>query len=207
MIPTQLKSKLKIDRGQVGIGTLIIFIAMVLVAAVAAGVLINTSGMLEAQASTTADDTQDQVTNNVEFVSATGEVDSGGDVINAVLFTVMQGAGADPISIDGATLEFASNDDVETYNLEDAAGDGDTFDPANQSVNMSMLKGSDTSVLQNQDERLEITVRFDAGANPVAPMDQGDRATVTFVDQSGAESLYGVNVPDTLTDDLTYVQV
>ena len=207
MIPTQLKSKLTIDRGQVGIGTLIIFIAMVLVAAVAAGVLINTSGMLESQASTTADDTQDQVTNNVEFVSATGEVDSGGDVINAVSFTVMQGAGADPISIDGATLEFASNDDVETYNLEDAAGDGDTFDPANQSVNMSMLKGSDTSVLQNQDERLEITVRFDAGANPVAKMDQGDHATVTFVDQSGAESLYGVNVPDTLTDDLTYVQV
>ena len=207
MIPTQLKSKLTIDRGQVGIGTLIIFIAMVLVAAVAAGVLINTSGMLEAQASTTADDTQDQVTNNVEFVSATGEVDSDGDVINAVSFTVMKGAGADSISIDDATLEFASNDDVETYNLEDAAGDGDTFDPANQSVNMSMLKGSDTSVLQNQDERLEITVRFDAGANPVAKMDQGDRATVTFVDQSGAESLYGVNVPDTLTDDLTYVQV
>jgi flagellin-like protein len=207
MIPTQLKSKLTMDRGQVGIGTLIIFIAMVLVAAVAAGVLINTSGMLESQASTTADDTQDQVTNNVEFVSATGEVDSGGDVINAVSFTVMKGAGADSISIDDATLEFASNDDVETYNLEDAAGDGDTFDPANQSVNMSMLKGSDTSVLQNQDERLEITVRFDAGANPVAKMDQGDHATVTFVDQSGAESLYGVNVPDTLTDDLTYVQV
>jgi len=207
MIPTQLKSKLTMDRGQVGIGTLIIFIAMVLVAAVAAGVLINTSGMLESQASTTADDTQDQVTNNVEFVSATGEVDSGGDVINAVSFTVMKGAGADSISIDDATLEFASNDDVETYNLEDAAGDGDTFDPANQSVNMSMLKGSDTSVLQNQDERLEITVRFDADANPVAKMDQGDRATVTFVDQSGAESLYGVNVPDTLTDDLTYVQV
>jgi flagellin-like protein len=202
MIPTQLKSKLTIDRGQVGIGTLIIFIAMVLVAAVAAGVLINTSGMLEAQASTTADDTQDQVTNNVEFVSATGEVDSDGDVINAVSFTVMKGAGADAISISDATLEFASNDATQTFDLSNA----DENASSTTAVTLNMLKGSDTSVLQNQDERLEINLQF-ANAADVDPMDQGDSATVTFVDQSGAESLYGVNVPDTLTDDLTYVQV
>ncbi|WP_257299904.1 archaellin/type IV pilin N-terminal domain-containing protein [Haloarchaeobius sp. FL176] len=192
------------DRGQVGIGTLIIFIAMVLVAAVAAGVLINTAGLLESTASDTGQDSQSQVSNQITVVSASGSVDSGSvDYLN---FTVMKSAGSDDIDLEDATVEYTSEDISETLTFANTFGSDNfvvapTSDPDTPSSYYAATSGQ--IVLSNTSDRVVVGVNLDALGDP---LDEGEEATVRLVDQSGATTVYGVNVPDTISNE-DYVAV
>ena len=180
------------DRGQVGIGTLIIFIALVLVAAVAAGVLVNTAGELQSRASDTGDDAQAQVSNQIDVVSATGE-DTGTDgSIEKVTLVVKKSPGSDPINVSEATIQYTSPSNSQTLTvtgssveLQDEAG--------------STITSGDDQVLDETSERIKMVITLPAA------LDEGKSAELKIVDQSGASTIYGVNVPEVVTD--SYVSV
>jgi len=122
------------DRGQVGIGTLIVFIAMVLVAAIAAGVLINTAGLLQSQAEATGEESSAQVTDRVQVSTVTGTAGDDDDLdgledgeIDRIELTVLRSPGADDIDLTNAIIEVFANGESGTLTW-DEEGEDDDFD-------------------------------------------------------------------------------
>ncbi|MFC6954123.1 archaellin/type IV pilin N-terminal domain-containing protein [Halorubellus litoreus] len=183
-------------RGQVGIGTLIIFIAMVLVAAVAAGVLINTAGMLEAKASDTSQDSQAQVSNHIIVVSAVGEVDTSAKTVSHLNLTLMKAAGAGDMDLEKASFEYISDNAAKSLKSTDSAVTLWNTDNT-----------SDSKVLTSRDDRIVLRIDVtDADLEGGTGLQPGEKAMITIVTASGAKSLYGVNVPQTISDE-EYVKV
>ena len=94
------KSLMSDSDAQAGIGTLIIFIAMVLVAAVAAAVLIQTSGVLQQKSQETGSQAIEEVSSNIGIESIVGHrTDASTNDLEYVNITVKVMAGAGDIDI------------------------------------------------------------------------------------------------------------
>ncbi len=99
---------LKANRAETGIGTLIVFIAMVLVAAVAATVLIHTAGNLQQTAQSTGQQTTAQVSSGlaiqqiIGFDSNTTNPESG--VLNYTLIYLSVNTGGSAVDLGNATV-------------------------------------------------------------------------------------------------------
>jgi len=92
------------DKGMVGIGTLIIFIAMVLVAAVASSVLINTSEILQQRAQNVGTQTIREVSAGIVISDITGYTNANKTKIEYLALSIRSRAGSTDIDLSLITL-------------------------------------------------------------------------------------------------------
>jgi archaellin len=106
-------------RGEMGVGTLIIFIALLLVAAVAAGVLIQTAGSLQQRALSTGTQATGQISTNAQII----EVSATDGTTSLVSFSAITklAPGSEAIELDAVTLSFGTRNTTTTYTYSGSA--------------------------------------------------------------------------------------
>ena len=82
----------KDEIGAIGIGTLIVFIALILVAAIAAAVIIGTAEDLEERSEQAGQDAEDLVSGKVIIWLAEGSLDASGDIDEVDLYLDLYGS-------------------------------------------------------------------------------------------------------------------
>lgn len=104
-----MKTKISIvkdNKADVGIGTLIVFIAMILVAAVAAAVLIQTSGVLQQKAQQTGKEATSEVASNLKISSVIGTTDTNSVRVQKLNVTLELAAGGSPIDFSKVVIKY-----------------------------------------------------------------------------------------------------
>nr|WP_284438589.1 archaellin/type IV pilin N-terminal domain-containing protein [Halomicroarcula laminariae] len=192
------------DRGQVGIGTLIVFIAMVLVAAIAAGVLINTAGFLQSSSEATGQGASDATSNRLQVVSATGS-DLDNDAVGIVDILVKRGPGAGNVDLSTMTIQWIgpSGSFYQLAGTQSGNPDGYFAIEAVQDTDGSL------PVLNDQEDRLRI--RLELGENDGETilgddkykfgneLGEGESATVRITTSSGSQTTEEILVPKTIS--------
>jgi len=180
------------DIGAIGIGAMIVFIAMVLVAGIAASVLVQTSTRLESQAMKTGQETIDEVSTGIAVFDICGKVNASD--IAFLTITVRARAGAQDLDLNCTTILIS---DGETKALLTYKGwtdpwafnstvhtSGKLFDTGNHSNNLSN-EYFGIVVLEDQDLSCTQT-------NPV--INKGDKVALTLC--CDADNLFGQEIPE-----------
>jgi flagellin-like protein len=211
------------ERGQVGIGTLIVFIAMVLVAAIAAGVLINTAGFLQSQSEQTGQQSTEQVTDRLQVVSTSGVVDSADGEIHEVNVTVSKAPGAGDINLLNVTAQWTGPSG--SYDLlNNQAIGADSHVPSSNLAGFTTDEFKDASnsytrgeseVLTSSDDRFIMTFTLDhddlatnritnsgkSEALNISPLGENEEVLIELTTQSGGVTELRFQTPASLRSD------
>ena len=202
-------------KADMGIGTLIIFIAMILVAAIAAGVLIQTGTSLQNRALLTGDRARSQVSTFLTVLSISGS-DGTNASISDFRYRVKLSPGSDAISLSspgGVLLSFDTNLLTGDYNYADvpcqpdssdgSAGDGYYYNSSNHRGIFAV-----NYLVKGRNHRNGYLVRGDViELCFIAPGEivENENLIITFIPLRGSPIMIQTSTPHIMTEERVHL--
>ena len=133
------------EAGSIGIGAMIVFIALILVAAVASTIIIKTAEELQQNAESTSDDTRKEISGKINVLQILVNGTTSADAIDSIIVTAKVASGSMNVQvedIDWVITCGGSTYGLITGNLGDTDPAGGVID-APESINADYMDGSD----------------------------------------------------------------
>jgi len=213
----KINQKRKIKHNQhavIGIGTLIVFIALVLVAAVASSVIIQTGENLQNRAYAVGKQTIREVSSGVKIVDLIGYTDVDKSVLQYLAISVSPRAGSYDLDLN-ATLIYIEYDNLTVLTLDYTDKNADGGGTVNgtvsehgvfQTLNHTCLDATDYGVVAIRDSDNSVVNSYGLGTQDMVMVIIN--LTAAFPDTNGiepGEEFYGRFVPEVGAAGIFYV--
>jgi archaellin len=177
-------------RGITGIGILILFVALVLVAAIASGVILDTAGFLQNKAADTGQDATAQVSDRLRVISVTGEVEANRTIGNMSIHVALT-PGSGSVDLTETTyLVINRNGTYEGYLMQH----GENFSIESEFDKDGSIGSS--GVLNEVGDRAALNSK---PASQYSYQNEGTEVYMRIITPSGATTTYIASVPESLS--------
>jgi len=218
-----IKTLKRNDVGSIGIGAMIVFIAMVLVAGIAASVLVQTANRLEMQAMTTGDETTSEVSSGIKVFDIEGHATgSGTRELDYLTLSVKPRAGSEDIDLSTSVIELSEGTtkvvlsyDSNSFASAVSGDDGRVFHATN-TITWSGVDNEEFGiiVLEDADSSCSSTTPVINSGDTVmlcintgacfagSGLDTRDNVWGQVMPEEGARGVFSFRVPTSLTDNV-----
>ena len=195
--------KRKDNRGMMGIGTLIIFIAVILVAAVAAAVLISTSGSLQQRSLTTGSQAEEGVSTGAEAVSVMATDGSTGHDLEDFEVLLRLQAGSEPLNLNNTVVLVDTATTSQSLDYGGNVSDSVTASTTTGYVVTYIKEGPDfeTNYLSRGDViKLKFKCNDCTGSSDGGGIGENKKVRIKIIPRVGTTSIIEFTTPDVITD-------
>lgn len=190
-------------KGDVGIGTLILFIAFILVASVAAGVVISTTNLLQSKALTTGTESTKEVATSFETISAYAMDGSDDRYIEQVYWTVKPSSGNDDVDFDDLLLTMNTNNQSQEYSYDSSVNCSDSTNVSSYTnkFGITMIIEA-TNSLSGYFVKGDIVQFCFKAPRAIA---EGEKVKLNLIPKKGSTLTENINMPSLMIDQRIYI--